>query len=690
MAFSFLGDPIYWGVLLLVVLGVGVIGVLPGIGGPMVLAIVLPFVIFGIGAPVIGLTIVVGIASRGNTLDAIPAVLLGFPSATTQVTYFEGNQLATKGQGAYTLGAIYAVSAIGGLVGAAGLLITLPVVRSLLLGFSYPEIAAMAIFGVTMVSTLSQGAMLKGLIAGILGVLLGMVGTTLISPSARYSMGLTYLFDGIPLIPIVLGLFAMPEMVDFIMRDQPVGGTTGKVNTGEVLRGARYGLTRWPMAIRQGFFGMFFGAVPGVGGAVVDWLCYSLGITLSKNKTGFGKGSLEGVMFAEAANNATAGGQAIPTLVFGVPGGLTWAIVLAAMVGYGVAPGLGMVSPDQNLHITVSIVVTLALGNVFMTLLGLAATGHVAKLTLVPYSLLAAVLVPLLFIAGYQSSQSWGDIVVVLVFGGLGLVMKWHGWPRPPLMIGFILGPIIESNLWPALQIFGLSMIGRPVTIALIAFSVGALFVMHRAMKTKPSGAISKSAPQDGPRTPAERESAAGDPDGRKGIVEQRRRLPWIRNMLTAEFLISFLLLVLAIYAFVEAQGFRTPPARFMPTWVSAVLIMLLLIQLSRQVLGFHRQGQIMDIGMRSGTDLTALKQLATTMGWIGGYIVAVGLVGMAEASVGFALVFGLLKLRWPWPSRLWGLMPAILIALLVYGVFGQAFYLQWPEPYINIWLPFE
>ena len=164
------------------------------------------------------------------------------------------------------------------------------------------------------------------------------------------------------------------------------------------------------------------------------------------------------------------GGQAIPTLAFGVPGGTAWAIVLAAMLIYGVTPGLGMLG--THLNITLSLVVTLALGNLLITMLGLVFTGQIAKLTLVPYPLLAAALIPLVFIAAYQTSNNWGDIMTVCGMTILGLTMKWLGWPRPPLILGFILGPIIERNLWPSVQVWGFGMIIRPISLTLVVLGV--------------------------------------------------------------------------------------------------------------------------------------------------------------------------------------------------------------------------
>ena len=280
------------------------VGLLPGVSATLVMALSISFIVLNIDDPTIGIVMLVTLTGVDNTLDSIPAILLGQPGASTQVTFLEGNQLARKGLAAHTLGAVYAVSAIGGLVGAIALAIVIPVIKPFILAFGFPEIAAMALFGVAMVAALSSGAMVKGLAAAAFGLLLGTIGIDPISGAARYTFGTLHLWSGLPLIATTIGFFALPEMIDLTMTRQPVASKGAVVNQREVFRGVRYGLSRWPIAIRHGLFGVFLGAVPGIGGAVVDWLSYAMGIFFTKDKSGFGSGSLEGVLFAESAQNS--------------------------------------------------------------------------------------------------------------------------------------------------------------------------------------------------------------------------------------------------------------------------------------------------------------------------------------------------------------------------------------------------
>ncbi len=681
-AFDFLTNPLYWAVLISAVLIGGTLGMVPGVGALTIAAIFLPILAFNVSDPVIGLTFIAALGSLNNTLDSLPAVLLGYPGAATQVTFLEGHQLAMRGRAAHTLGAIYAVSAIGGLVGAVALLAAMPFLRPIIVRFSFPEIAAMALFGVLMVSALSRGAVIKGVIAGLLGILFGTVGTSIIAGDARFNLGVFYLYDGLPVIPTLLGFFALPELIDLTMRGRPVS-PPGSVSVREVLAGTRYGLSRWPMTIRQSIFGVFMGAVPGIGSAVIDWLSYAFGISLSKQKSEFGKGSLEGVLFAESAQNAKEGGQMVPTLAFGVPGGLSQVILLVAMILYGVVPGSGMLDINRHLGVTMSIVATLALGNLMMTMLATVATGQLAKLTLVPYPLLAAALLPLMFLAAYNNSTQWGDILVVLALGALGLSMKWLGWPRPPLILGFILGPIIERNLWPSINAFGVTgMLTRPVTITLLVLAVAAVAYVTWALgRTGAVAGVTEGAPPPiaggSDDAPEAAPAAASAPTPKAGP-----RLQWHWDSLFTLFLIA-----LVGWALYETQGFPLPSSRFLPQMVTIALLGLLALELLRRTWNVGGAGQIMDLGMRTGTGMEAVRRLAVVLGWIAAYIVAVGFISLPWASIGFALIFAWVNVPWSLPRRLWTLAPAALIALLVYGLFEQVTHTVWPERIFLDWI---
>ena len=680
-ALGFLGDPLYWTMLLLAVLLLGTIGLIPGLGSTTIAAIAIPFLLFNFGDnPTAGIIFLAALGGLNNTLDSVPAVLLGYPGAATQVTFLEGHQLAMRGRAAYTLGAIYAVSAIGGVVGAVALLAMIPFMRPILIRFSFPEIAAMAMFGVLMVSVLSRGAMIKGIISGLLGVLASTIGTDGIQGLPRLTFEQVYLLDGLPLIPTLIGFFALPELIDLTMTGRPVSAP-GTVSTKEVLSGVRYGAGKWRVAIRQSIFGVFMGAIPGIGSAVIDWLSYAFGMALSKDKSEFGKGSLDGVLFAESAQNSKEGGQAIPTLAFGIPGGSSWAIVLVGLIFYGIAPGLGML--DQHLDVMVAIVVTLALGNLLITLLGMVATGQIAKVTLVPYPLLAAALFPLVFIAAFQSTTAWGDILVLIGAGLLGLAMKWLGWPRPPFILGFILGPIIEKNLWTAVNVFGpVGMLTRPISIILLILAIVSVIYLTKAMSrgTAVAQIASTTAAQPGGPPPVQGGSGDEPPAAAASSGLSRRLLGQPRPQWTWDSLFPFAMLALVIAFLVDVNALNTGAAKFLPLYLSAALVPLILYETFRMNVYRSEQADIMDLGMRTGTDRVAFRAFLGISAWLAAMVIGAAIIGLQYATVAFALLFGFSTLQWRGRKRLWALVPAVLVAIVVFGVLDQIMHVIWPD----------
>ena len=685
-ALGFLGDPLYWTMLILAVVLLGTIGLIPGLGSTTIAAIAIPFLLFNFGDnPTAGIIFLAALGGLNNTLDSVPAVLLGYPGAATQVTFLEGHQLAMRGRAAHTLGAVYAVSAIGGVVGAVALLAMIPFMRPILVRFSFPEIAAMAMFGVLMVSVLSRGAMIKGVISGLLGVLASTIGTDGIQGLPRLTFEQIYLLDGLPLIPTLIGFFALPELIDLTMTGRPVSAP-GTVSTREVMSGVRYGAGKWRVAIRQSMFGVFMGAIPGIGSAVIDWLSYAFGIALSKDKTEFGRGSLDGVLFAESAQNSKEGGQAIPTLAFGIPGGSSWAIVLVGLLFYGIAPGLGML--DQHLDVMVAIVVTLALGNLLITMLGMVATGQIAKVTLVPYPLLAAALFPLVFIAAFQSTTAWGDILVLIGAGMLGLAMKWLGWPRPPFILGFILGPIIEKNLWTAVGVFGpLGMLTRPISIILLIFAILSVIYLTKAMARGTAvGQIASAAAQQSGVPPVQGGSGDGPPAaaaagwGRRLLGRPRPRWTW-------DSLFPFAMLAVVIAFLVDVSGLSTGAAKFLPLYLSAALIPLILYETFRMNVYRSEQVDIMDLGMRTGTDRVAFRAFLGISAWLAAMVIGGAIVGLQYATVAFAVLFGFATLQWRGRKRLWALVPGVLVAAVVFGVLDAIMHVIWPDRVILDWL---
>lgn len=461
-ALSIIATPGLLGWMLLGTLIGLVVGIIPGLGGTVGMSLVLPF-IFGMD-PFSGLALLMGLAAVIHTGDTFPSVLLGVPgSAGSQATIMDGYPLARRGEAGRALGAAFFVSMIGGVVGAAILFAILPVVRPLVLALASPELFMLAVLGLSMVGVLSQGAPVAGVTSGVLGLFVGMIGAAPGAAAYRYTGGELYLNDGLPIAVVALGLFALPEIMDLVRENSSIarGGKLG----GGVLVGVRDALRNKFLIIRSASLGAALGMIPGVGGAVVDWIVYGVTKQTSRNSHEFGTGDIRGVIGPESANNAKEGGALVPTLLFGIPGSGTTAVLMGALILLGYQVGPRMVTTD--LDATMVIIWSLALANIFGALACLAATGIVAKLTTIPGRLLMPFLVVVMVLASYQSTRHWGDIIAFAVIGLVGWVMKELSWPRVPVLIGFVLAGPAERYLHLSMSRYGTDWLTRPLVLAI-------------------------------------------------------------------------------------------------------------------------------------------------------------------------------------------------------------------------------
>jgi len=675
---AYLGNSGYWFGFLAAIAITVPIALIPGISATLVMAITIPFIIVSIEDPVIGLAMLATLTGIDNTLDSIPAILLGMPGGATQVTFLEGNQLAQRGEAAHTLGAVYAVSALGGVVGAIALAVIIPVISPFVLAFGFAEIAAMAMFGVAMVAALSGGAMIKGIFAGVFGILLSTVGPAGVSLDLRYTFGQEWIgigTGGLPLIATSIGVFALPEIIDLTMTRKPLAPKDAVIDYSEIFKGARYGMSRWPVTIRQALFGVFLGAVPGIGSGVVDWMSYAFGIFWTKDKSQFGKGSLDGVLFAEAAQNAKEGGQAVPTLALGIPGGRAWAFIIVAMLAYGIAPGQRMLT--EHADITIMIVLSLGLGNLAVTMLGLGFTRQMARLTKIPYPVLGFLIIPISLLAAFQDTRDISAISIVLGGAVLGLLMKRYRWPRPPLLIGFILGPIIENNIINSVGRYDwVGTFTRPLFIALflIAVFTAAMFTkfMNRA-ETETLSSIGGEGNLSGGAVPP----AGGSGDGPAGLVPRVRQMRW---SFTSNQVFTGGAVVIMAYVIWEATSFSFF-GRWFPMGLGLTGLTLASIQFIREGLG-TKTGDIMDIGIRSQGMQGARTAGAIFLALLTMMLVMAGTIGLQWGAVAIAFL-GPPAMMQNRTGVIGGLIAGVLILVLNALFFNYLLAVFWPDPFI-------
>ncbi len=471
-----------WHTFSLMLIGIVVgfwVGLLPGLGGSTTLALMLPFIYKM--SPVEAFAFLLGMHSVVATTGDITSVLFGVPGeGTSAATVLDGYAMSKKGEAGRALGAALMSSLVGAIVGAGALAVSIPIVRPLVLTFGSPELFMLAIVGITFIASLSgRGgrALLRGFLAGALGLLAAMVGMDPQAGVQRYTLGQLYLWGGLDLVPVLVGIFAIPEIVDLAVRGTSIAGDVpmGKLTSG-VWQGVKDTFIHWGITIRCSLIGTFIGIMPGLGGGVAQWIAYGHAVQsarTAKERERFGKGDVRGVLGPGAANNSKEGGALIPTIAFGVPGSSSMAILLGGFLILGVTPGPDMLT--KHLTVTFSMVWTLVIANVITVALSLLFLNQLAKLTLVKGSLLIPFLALLVFVGGYTANNHLGDVIVVLAFGTLGYLMILFGWPRAPLALGFVLGDIAENYLYISTARYGASWLLRPVVLILILVALAAI-----------------------------------------------------------------------------------------------------------------------------------------------------------------------------------------------------------------------
>src|SRR3954462_1341054 len=465
-AFVMLMDPVR-----LMYLGAGcimglVLGIVPGIGGLAGTAMLLPFT-FNMD-PYTAFALLLGLGATTATGDPIPAILFGVPGgAASAATVLDGYPMAKRGEAGRALSAAYMSSLMGGIFGALLLAISIPILRPVMLFIGSPELLAFSILGISMVAVLSGNAPLRGVTVGCLGVMIAMIGTDPQTGTLRWTMDSLYLWDGLPLTPLLLGVFALPELCDLLIARVAI---SAKTDGAGIYKGQWQGVkdcfNNWWLIMRCSWIGGGIGSIPGISASVVDWLAYGHALKTEKGASAtFGKGDVRGVIASESSNNAKEGGALVPTVAFGVPGSATMAILLGAFLIHGLVPGPDMLT--KNLSITYAMVWSVALANILGAGMCYAFSPQFAKLSILRFSLILPAVLGIIYIGAFEATRQWGDLFTLLFFGLVGWLMKQFKWPRPPLILGVVLGDTIERYLFISIERYGVSWFARPVVAIL-------------------------------------------------------------------------------------------------------------------------------------------------------------------------------------------------------------------------------
>ena len=480
------GLPLFLDPLALGLTGLGiaaglVIGVLPGLGPLMGIVLMLPVAFHLPPVPAMGMLIAIYVGgSAGGSVSAILLRIPGTPLAAA--TLFDGYPLAQKGRAQDAVGLAIAASAIGGLLGGLVLLFFSPLLARFALNFGPPEYTAMAMLGLFTIAIVSEGSPLKGLLAGGLGLALAMVGTDEFTNAYRFTFGAFQLSSGPHLVAVVVGLFALSEVfgqietADYLARPR-VERLRVSFRALRLVAAHRYNL------LRSALIGTFFGAIPGAGGDVSAFISYAAAKRIAGPGAGYGEGAEGGVVATEAANNGTCGGALIPTLSLGIPGDASTAVLLGALFLLGFYPGPELFR--DNADVAGGIFIAYLAGNVVLLGLGLMLAPLFGAVLRIPKAWLLPAVLLLSTVGTYALQNSVFDLWVMLVFGIVGTVLRRANVPLAPIVIGMILGPVLENNLRRSLLISrdGLMIfVERPISATILAIDAVLLVVIVLSM----------------------------------------------------------------------------------------------------------------------------------------------------------------------------------------------------------------
>ncbi|HTS40124.1 MAG TPA: tripartite tricarboxylate transporter permease [Xanthobacteraceae bacterium] len=450
------------------------IGVLPGLSGIVGMAMLIPFT-YGMDHYT-AFALLLGMAAVITSSDFVTAVLFGVPGHVgAAATVIDGHAMARNGEAGRAFGAGFMASLLGGIVGAIMLAVSIPILRPVMLAIGSPELLGFTLFGMSMVATLSGRAPLKGLTAAGIGLMISMIGSRSQTGTLRWTFDTLYLWDGVPLVPATLGIFALPELCELaVARKRIAGDNHGDINLSDQWQGVRDCFTHWWLVLRCGALGTALGAIPGIGSAVIDWIAYGYAQRTEKNAHTFGTGDVRGVIAPESSNNAKEGGHLVPTIAFGVPAGASMAILLGAFLMHGLTPGPEMLT--KHLDVTYTIVWSLTLAHVIGAIICLTGSRWLAQISRIRPEILLPIIIALVFVAAYEGSHDWGDLFSLFLFGVLGWIMKRLGWPRPPLVLGLVIGGIFERYLFISTELYGWGWLLRPPVLAILVCVAWALY----------------------------------------------------------------------------------------------------------------------------------------------------------------------------------------------------------------------
>ncbi len=629
--------------LLLMVLGVIVasfFAAAPGIGGLLLLSLLMPYAMTL--DPFAYIALIFGAATVGNTANTFTSVLIGVPGGSgSQATILDGYPMAKQGQANRALGAAFFGSLVGAFIGALAFIISLPFFKPLVLSLGSPEFLMMCLLGLSAVAILGGKQPVRGLISATVGMAIALVGTDARTGIERFTFGISYLWDGVSLIIIAMGMFAVPEMVDIFRRKTSIAEM--EPLKGGQLEGVKDVFRHWWLVVRSSIVGVWVGVLPGLGSSVADWFAYAHAMQTEKNTENFGKGDIRGVIAPESANNAKEGGDLIPTLLFGIPGGSSMAIILIGMTAVGIQPGTAILT--HQAPYMYGTIWTLVIANTVATLLSMVFVKQFCKACMVPYYYMIPSVFLFCIVGAYGNELDIYDLIALLFFSALGIIMRRYGWPRPPLLVAVVLGAQVQQYLWLSVDRYGLEWMLFPSIIflfLLIVATVAYPFIRNWLQSRKMM-----------------------DMD----VLHELTRSQEKGSLVMCFFLV-------ALFVGMIIMGQRWPLRASLPVYFIAALgLFLTAIQILRDILAM-RQMRLAGQAPSPFTREENLLELNAWL-WLAGLALSCYVIGFHITFLIYPLLFGYVY----GPSPRNSLYISLSGLLLVFGIFDYFVGTVWPNP---------
>ena len=426
-----------------------IVGFLPGVSCSVGLTLLIPLT-YGMD-PTYAMIMLAGVLGGVNFGGSITAILINTPGeGSNAATSLDGYAMAQQGRGGEALGASAASSFLGHAVGIFTLVLIIPIMKILVLAFGPPEWFALGAGGLFLIAAVAGGSLLNGIIAGAMGLLISMHGVNPIIGSPRYTFGQMWLWDGVPLVSFIVGTMALSEMIRLFLTDESIS-ETGTVEIGGAWKGVVATLRHWPLVALTGIQGFLLGVIPGVGGNVSSWVALSQAKSMSKHPETFGKGNVEGVIGPESANDSVQAGSLMPLFALGIPGTPSTAVLLGAFIMHGLQPGQKMLT--EQLDVVFSLTFAHLLGAFVSCTIGLWAAKYFSKVTTIKSKILVPIICTICLMGVYATRLRLTDVVLAVIFAGVGFAMIKCNIPRVPMILGLILGPLLERSFQVSMQL---------------------------------------------------------------------------------------------------------------------------------------------------------------------------------------------------------------------------------------------